>query len=219
MNRCDRKQFWRWLLLTVGLLSAAASGAACEAASLALSRMRRDVDLLAQAESKINEPAFERLLQDGAAAVPVLVAALERQDGTYRQKRDIIWCLECMRALEGVPGLVRFSDREDWFLVSDEIASFPITDANWDKPPSPVGRKHLALKAREAIGLIIDRTGKSTWGGVQGYGTNGKPGTEEYYEVLEKEKAYWRKVNSWYQDWRERFDPEQQPGLLEKTRR
>ena len=180
--------------------------------------MRHDVDLLAHSGYEIREEASERLLKDGAAAVPALVAALERQDGTYRHKSNIIWRLRRMRALEGVPALVRFSDREGWFLVTDEIASSP-TVADWDEPPSPVGRKHLALLAREAIGMIIDRTGKSTWGGWQVFGTNAKPGTEGYYAVLEEWKAYWRKVNSWYQEWRELFDPEQQREFLEKASR
>jgi hypothetical protein len=181
--------------------------------------MRHDVDLLAHSDYGMREEASKRLLKDGAAAVPALVAALERQHRTYGQKINIIDCLREMRALEGVPPLVRFSDREGWFLVTDEIASFPSTDANWDKPPTPAGRKHLALLAREAIGMIFDRTAKSTWGRWQRFGTDAKPGTEGYYDVLEKWKAYWRKVNSWYQDWRERFDPEQQPGPLEETNR
>jgi len=216
MNGCDRKRFLQRLLLGLGLLTAAI-GTGCEATSPASSRMRHQVELLGHVQSNIREEAYEQLLKDGAAAVPALVAALQRQDGTCWQKQQIIWCLRRMRAPEGVPALVRFSDCEGWFLVTDETANFPTAD--WDKPPSPVGRKYLALQAREAIGMIIDPTGKSTWGSRKFPFTSAKPGTEEYYDVLEKQKAYWRKVNSWYQEWREGYDPEQQPGFSEEASR
>jgi len=101
MKGCDRKPFSRWLVLSVGLFWAAACGAACETTSPALSRIHRDVALLAHHDGNISWEASGRLRKEGAAVVPALVAALERENGMYNHKLEIILCLWGMRSLAG----------------------------------------------------------------------------------------------------------------------
>jgi hypothetical protein len=149
---------------------------------------RRIAENIARLETDTTlRPVFD-LEKVGVRAVPALCATLK--DKTVRPGTAfwVISILEHIGDERALPALVGLADR---FQTVEPTKEVLVDCERWD---------YLALRAREAVALIVDPANRRRFGpyAVAIITPNGEPDIE----CIEIQAAYFAKVNAWYREWR-----------------